>query len=325
MRRPIIIALIVFVTLIVLALLYTLFTQRNASKVQTLDFNLVEESSFDNMQITPNGLLASRKNNIYRYNESSKQFDQIGSVKIGDVGISNDGKFISSGNNKETIIYDINIKQIKVLASDFFGWVGSGSNYVFTQPKPSTPGTDVIPDVKESILLGNTQNNNATKIASTNMPFRVIASSDSQILLACGLDISTIVNRIDVAAKTVAQVGTTFNPSYIRTSSPTLAASTNPNNINVFLITSDGNSNNTGLVATLPNIFVESGQNIFQATTQSKQTEVSTYNVDSKQSQVLYKIDYVMPPLVSFVKYNNTLVFNGSQGVVVAQIAENGK
>jgi hypothetical protein len=125
MRRPIIIALIVFVALIVLALLYTLFTQRSTTKVQTLDFNLVEESGFDNVQITPNGLLASRKNNIFRYNESSKQFDQIGSVKIGDVGISNDGKFISSGNNKETIIYDINIKQTKVLASDFFGWVHS--------------------------------------------------------------------------------------------------------------------------------------------------------------------------------------------------------
>lgn len=325
MRRPIIIALIVFVALIVLALLYTLFTQRSTTKVQTLDFNLVEESGFDNVQITPNGLLASRKNNIFRYNESSKQFDQIGSIKNGDIGFSNDGKFISSGNNKETIIYDINIKQIKVLASDFFGWVGSGSNYVFTQPKPSTPGTDVIPDIKESVLLGNTQNNTSTKIASTNMPFSVIASTDTQILLACGLDISTIVNRIDIATKTVTQIGSTINPSYIRTASPALAASTNPNNINVFLITSDGNSNNTGLVATLPNIFVESEQNILQAATQSKQTEVSTYNVGSKQSQILYKIDYVMPPLKSFVKYNNTLIFNGSQGVVVAQIAESNK
>lgn len=327
MRRPIIIAIIVFVALIVLALLYTLFTQRSATKVQTLDFNLVEESGFDNVQITPNGLLASRKNNIYRYNESSKQFDQIGSVKIGDVGISNDGKFISSGNNKETIIYDINIKQTKVLASDFFGWVGSGSNYVFTQPKPSTPGTDVIPDIKESILLGNAQSNSTTKIASTNMPFRVIASSDTQILLACGLDISTIVNRIDIAAKTVTQIESIINPSYIRTASPSLAASTNQSTTNsqVYLLSSDGKKTDTGIGALLSNLFVENDQSMLVAATTPKLTQVSKYPSGQQKPTLLYQINYVVPTLKSFVKYNNTLVFNSSQGVVVAQIAENSK
>jgi hypothetical protein len=61
------------------------------------------------------------------------------------------------------------------------------------------------------------------------------------------------------------------------------------------------------------------------AATTPKLTQVSKYPSGQQKSTLLYQINYVVPPLKSFVKYNNTLVFNSSQGVVVAQIAENSK
>lgn len=309
--------------LVVASIILSIYlSSRSKQGIEDLSIQLVDNTSYDRLVATDNGLYATRSGSLFLYNPSSSQFE----LKIATEGtlfINPEGNAFAArrATNNTVTIYNQSFQPVKTISARFFGWV-TGGQYLFTTPLviPTNQHTDLIDTISEQIVLGTTASTSTRPVGAVSFPGAVVAADSTTALIISNINNSQQLIQLNYQTKSQTKLLDADSPSFGRANnyqSVLAQQDVNNNTSKVQLVTIQGVVSTLEIFGNLSNFAIVDSATIYQiSSSERSKTSIGKYNLSNNQIQEKYFIDYFISQPNSFVFYKDSFFVSTTGGII---------